>query len=502
MPSNWKFDYRPSAELPPLAWVARVSGSNVEVDCGISVRTSPAGFFEGTWVGRPGLESVLDSTTPFGTGMMVRDGELYAIPPGTTMALLYSWPSGEDLLVANTLVGLLAKAGLGLLPDFDYSNLFARTADGLLATPTDLPTSGGPVAYYLFENLHVLPGGRIEVSPKPRESPFSSYSDYLARLNEAVRSAFANAPGYKPVMVVPNGYDSPAVATVAARNGCRVALTFRESRPPAFVNDANDSGEHIGRGLGMGVETFDRTAYLSRSDLPEAEFLASGYTGEEVPYVAMEDALRHTMMLTGDLGGWTWLRADTAEPHPNLSRRDFSACSITEFRLRLDYIDMPIPAFGMTQHPSVVAISNSAEMKPWSVGGYYDKPIARRMIEEAGFERGSFAATKRASTALIHQHAAAHLAPATVTSVRDFAAAEGRTIDLTERRRPSRLERGLLRGLRKMRMARLAAPLDARQLRIIQHGGTTGSLLFRWGVAIIRSRYAELAHMEKPSAAD
>jgi len=94
------------------------------------------------------------------------------------------------------------------------------------------------------------------------------------------------------------------------------------------------------------------------------------------------------------------------------------------------------------------------------------------------------------------------MAPASVTSVRAFAAAEGRTIDVSERRRPSRLERGVLRGLLKMHMTRLAAPLDARQLRIIQHRGTTGSLLFRWGVANIRSRYSELARTEKPSAAD
>lgn len=489
MASSWQFVYRPNGELPPLAWVARIHNYVVECDCGTSVRTEPDGFFEGTWVGGPDLASALDSSAPFGTGMISRGAELYAIPPGHTMALLYSWRNGAELLVANTLVGLLAKASLELLPDADYERLFARTAHGLLATPTELPTSGGAVEYHLFENLHVLPSGQIEIAPKPREVPFRSYADYVGRLDAAVKSMFANAPGYKPEMALSNGYDSPAVATLAARHGCRNALTFRESRPPTFGGGADDSGEQIGHALGMDVEVFERTAYLTHDDLPEAEFMASGYTGEEVPYVAMEPALRHVMMVTGDLGGWTWLRSDELDPHPHLSRKDFSACSVTEFRLRLDYIDMAIPMFGMTQLPSIAAITNSPEMRPYSVGGYYDKPIPRRMLEEAGFARGSFAATKRASTALIHQYGAALMAPASIRSLREFAAAEGRKVDLSPRRRPSRVDRGLMRLFRMMHMRRLAAPFEAHQRNIVRHRPDTGNLLFRWGVANIRSRY-------------
>lgn len=489
MAINWQFVYQPNGELPPLAWVARIHGHVVECDCGTSVRTESTGFFEGTWVGPSALESALDATAPFGTGIISRGAELYAIPPGNTMALLYSWRNGDELLVANTLVGLLAKAGLELLPEVDYQGLFARTAHGLLATPTELPTSGGPVEYHLFENLHVLPGGQIEIAPKPREAPFRSFADYVGRLDAAVNSAFANAPGYKPVMALSSGYDSPAVATLAARHGCRHALTFRESRSPAFGGDADDSGEQIGRTLGMSVELFERTEYMTNDDLPEAEFMASGYTGEEVPYVAMEQALRHSMMVTGDLGGWTWLRSDELDPHPHLSRKDFSACSVTEFRLRLDYIDMPIPMLGMTQVASIAAVANSPEMRPYSVGGYYDKPIPRRMLEEAGFARGSFAATKRASTALIHQQGAALMAPASVISLVEFAAAEGREVDLSPRRRPSRVDRGLMRLLRTMHMRPLAAPFEAHQRSIVRHRSDTGNLLFRWGVANIRSRY-------------
>jgi hypothetical protein len=488
--TEWRFDYHPSPDLPPLAWVARARHPVVEVDCGTSVQREEIGFFEGTWVGDSSLASVLDSTAPFGSGMVARGPELYAVPPGHTMALLFSWRHGNAALIANTLVGLLAKAGLELLPDVDYQALFARTAHGLAGTPTELPTSGGPAQFHMFENMRVLPDGRLEQSPKPRERPFRDYDDYVNRLEAGLASAFANAPGYEPVIALSSGYDSPAVAVLAARHGLRHALTFRESRPPSFTRDPTDSGEATAQRLGLSLEFFDRKEYLRRTDLPEAEFMATGYTGEEVPYVAFEDRLRHRIMLTGGLGGWTWIR--TKDAAPDLSRKDFSACSVTEFRLRLDMIDVPIPMLGMTEIESIVAITRSADMRPWSVGGYYDKPIPRRILEDAGFPRGSFASSKRAATALIHQQGEALMAPASVVSVRAFAAAEGRTIDLSERRRPTRLDRGLKHLFKTLRLPRLAAPFAERQAKIVQFRPATGTLLFRWGVAMIRSRYEAL----------
>jgi hypothetical protein len=487
---HWQFDYRPSPALPPLAWVARVHGRQIEVDCGTSVRCEESGFFEGTWVGPAGLESVLESTAPFGTGLVARGPDLFAIPPGHTMALLFSWRREGELLIANTLVGLLTKAGVELLPDTDYQGLFARTAHGLRANPTALPTSGGPAEYHLFENLRILPGGHLEQSRKPRERPFVSFDDYVKRLDAALASALVNASGYEPVIALSSGYDSPAVAVLAARHGLRRALTFRESRPPTFTRDPTDSGEAIARRLGLEVQFFDRTEYVRRADLPEAEFMATGYTGEEVPYVAFEHELRHKVMLTGGLGGWTWLRSKV--PSPELGRKDFSACSVTEFRLRLDMIDLPIPMLGMTELESVVAISRSPEMRPWSIGGYYDKPIPRRILEQAGFARGSFASSKRAATALMHVQGAALMAPASVASVRAFAAAEGQVIDLSPRHRPTRLDRGLMKLARMVRLERLTEPLAARQRRIVHHRPRTGSILFRWGVANIRSRYDPL----------
>ena len=46
MAVTWSFDYTPSPALPPLFWLARISGNVVRVSCGTAVRTGERGFFE------------------------------------------------------------------------------------------------------------------------------------------------------------------------------------------------------------------------------------------------------------------------------------------------------------------------------------------------------------------------------------------------------------------------------------------------------------------------
>jgi hypothetical protein len=84
--SNWRFDYRPSAALPPMAWLARIEGRAVTVDCGVAVRRETGGFFEGSWAGPGELERLPAATTVFGSGLVVTGGELVAITPSRRLA--------------------------------------------------------------------------------------------------------------------------------------------------------------------------------------------------------------------------------------------------------------------------------------------------------------------------------------------------------------------------------------------------------------------------------
>ena len=166
---------------------------------------------------------------------------------------------------------------------------------------------------------------------------------------------------------------------------------------------------------------------------------------------------------------------------------------MTEFRLRADFIFVPLPVFGMTEIPSLQEITLSDEMKPWSIGGYYDRPIARRIAEEAGgLPRGSFATIKHAATALVHQDPEGRMAPASVLSVREFAAAEGTQLTLRPRRPLRRRERFVIKASHRLHVDRFGRRLAARQWAMIHQEPRQGSVLFRWGVAVVRPRYATL----------
>jgi hypothetical protein len=70
--------------------------------------------------------------------------------------------------------------------------------------------------------------------------------------------------------------------------------------------------------------------------------------------------------------------------------------SLQEFRLKTGFIHVPVPLLAFTRHADVLRISNSLEMRRWRVGGHYDRPIPRRLVEEAGVPRRAYALEKRA----------------------------------------------------------------------------------------------------------
>jgi hypothetical protein len=462
----------------------------VRVRCGASVRREPGGFFEGTWSGPDAMEALGDRSTVFGSGIVTGDSPLVVTPAHGQAGVFAARTPGETL-VSNSLAGLLAGAGLELDRSADYPGRFMRVIDGLAESPIRLPVTDSKIDFHFHNNLRVGDDGSLVPVAKPREPAFASYSDYRGRLGAALASAIANAPGYAPVVAASGGYDSTAVAVIAAQNDCRRMLTFPEARPAARRRGARDSGEPTAAKLGMDALAFDRLAYLQRDDLPEAEFLATGFSGEDVVFSAFEPHLRGALLITGGQGDTVW-QLDSS-PRQALSRSALDGCSLTEFRLRLDCVYVPLPVFGITEHSSIQAISRSGEMAPWSVGGRYDKPIPRRLAEEAGIERGRFADVKRAASSLIHSDGRSALSVKTVESIAAFAAQEGDRISFPGRRLGRAADRALVRLARLVGMRRTAEIIQRRQRRRLHFETPLGTLLLRWGVSVVARRYASLA---------
>ena len=288
------------------------------------------------------------------------------------------------------------------------------------------------------------------------------------------------------VVSLSSGYDSTAVAALAAPLGCLRAVTFTEGKPVRGSTSLVDSGASAAAALGMGVESFDRLAYLARTDLPEAEFLASGMSGEDVVMATMDQSLRRTMLLTGSES----FRLKGNPFKPGLHRGDLSAASLTEFRLRLDFVHVPILFMGASEQPSLTRIIQSPEMRPYVVEGRYDKPIQRRLAEDAGIPRGTFATVKRRASATIHSDGLAAMSAVSVASVRAFAAAEGRSVETPSRFAVRRWHRFVLRHQRSLRIGRFVRTLEARRQALTHHEPAVGSILLRWAVSVMRPRYA------------
>jgi len=506
--TDWRFDFHPQPTMPPLAWVAVVQPGLAAVHHGASVRTAGAAFFEGTWAGPSDLSALPEATTVFGTGMVTRGDQLIAIPPSHHLECLYVARAsdvhvGDALVVSNSLPGLLAATGLELDPHADYSKVFlgAVKAVWLIDEPRDgelrlrhqrfeIPTKTNPITGWYVENLVIRPNLSIGTRRRPREAPFASFADYKSRLTAATASLIANGRPYEPVVSLSGGYDSAAVAAVAGAAGTTRAVGFETARPVRHADDA-DSGARTAAALGLEFVARDRLAYLARSDLTEADLLASGMAGEDLIFLGLEPEIRRSIFLHGYWAGTEFAFHDR-HAWQHVSPITTSGADFTEFRLRSDFFNVPLPVFGAIRTSDAPNLLDRAEMDPYRVGGKYDRPIPRRLAEEAGVRRGTFAVTKRAANVLPPREGMAAFTPAARESIARFAATQGGHAECRTRRPFSRYERGLLRAAQRLHLSPLAHALGRRQASLAHFEPRLGNLLFRWAVSVVAERYEQI----------
>ncbi|MEP7361064.1 MAG: hypothetical protein ABI744_05730 [Chloroflexota bacterium] len=499
--AQWHFIIRAQPTMPALAWVAAVRPGEVSVDCGTSVRTFDNGLVEGTWVGPADPALLPDSTTVFGSGLVQRDGALIAIPASHHLECIYFARLADVLVVSNSLPGLMTAAGLQLERGVNYSDVFHEMCEGcwliddvapgglqLRHQHSLIPTTTVPITAWHVENLVIEPDLRVRAERRPRETAWHSFAEFNERITRAAESLLAN--GHRPsVVALSGGYDSAAVAAIVARVGVRRAAGFTNARPAANTDDVTDSGADIAAALGMEFVGVDRLAYKNRTDLAEADFLATGMPGEEMIFLGIEPETRGGLLFNGYWAGTEWAEA-TRNSWRNVAPITTSGAGIGEYRLKADFAWVPLPVFGAIRTEDAPSLLDLPEMDPYRVGGNYDRPVARRLIEEAGLKRGTFATAKRAVNVLPARDGPDVFSTAARESIAQFAAANGETLDWHRRRPFSRYERALARAAQRLGLRALAGPLELRQERLIHFEPTFGNLVLRWAVSIVSARYA------------
>jgi len=503
-----RFSFQRHDELPRLAWCARLERGSpvVRVDHGPWVETHAAYFFEGAWnrgfaEGRPSLATVC-----LGSGAeLAGSDEIRFVAPTHMLERVHAIEVSDTLWVSNSLVFLLAASGEELDEHYPFYHfdLMTNMRGYRRYLPSVRLKSGRELRVFFHTNVLVGSNLQMRTEDKPIPDNFGDYSDYMVRLRRVVSEVTANAADrarqrqYTPLATISSGYDSPACALLAKEVGCTEAVTFGQARSGYAEDD--DSGREIADVLGLNVHEFDRTSYRSLETLPEAEFLAYGAGGEEVVFSPMEKLLPGRVLFTGYLGDAVWNRV-SGRVNTELLMLYPGGSSLGEFRLRTGFIHFPVPTAGYIRHPSVYAISNSAEMKPWALGNDYDRPIPRRLLEEVGVPRAAFGRTKKAITQPLWNTEALReiMAPRSYGDFAEFVTPLDRFTGPMDAVR-FRLMRGLYEtNLRvNWRLMRVARALGVRMTetplideRYSRDRGPS-SYTFHWGVARTLPRYAQ-----------
>ncbi len=400
------FEFCRDASLPRLSWLAvlRKGDPTIRVIHGDWVETGEGFFMEGAWDGHFPDGAIHKALALAGSGgKLTNQGALFCAPFHTLGRVhVLKDPAVGLTFVSNSFAVCLVASGHSLRLDYPlyWRDLYSIVL-GTGAARRHVPLTDGRIYLVYARNIEVGTDGTMKFEDKALPPAFSSFRDYYAFLVDTLKAIAINAASedlqvrYRLLATVSSGYDSPACAAIGLHVGCREAVTLEE---PEQRHGGGDSGREIASYLGPSVTSANGSQYRDRSDLVEAEFFASDVTGEDVRFAAFEEVFQGRILLTGFHGDTIW--APHKQPSIDIKRGDVSGTSLEEFRLRTGFVNLPVPFLGALRHPDIHGISNSPEMRPWRLGRSYDRPIPRRIVEEAGVPRGLFGQRKRVQSVL------------------------------------------------------------------------------------------------------
>lgn len=391
-------------DWPALAWAARIGrDGSVAAVAGAAVEETEGGLSAAAWSGPYGESSPFGAAHAIGTALRVGPGRIEALCGNAGPDVLFLHRGPEGVVLANSLPAALALAEDAPLPRYPFYNhdlMAYLLGGGPIGRP--LPLLCGTLTPCYRGIALDGPDARPLPLPPSAAPGFADFAAYRALLVAETAAILANAADparrqrFRPIATLSSGYDSVASAVIAREAGCAEALTWREASmaEPGTL----DSGEEIAARLGLPVVALETHAYRRRDDLPEVEFAAAGYGGPQAIMAGSEPHLAGRLIVTGFAGDILWAR-DHGLRRPPRGPAICGGFSAVCFHLRLPALALAVPMLGAAEDPAAVgALSRAAEMAPWTLGGDYDRPIPRRIAEEAGLPRGSFARRKLMAT--------------------------------------------------------------------------------------------------------
>lgn len=397
-----KLDYCINRKIPKLSWCAVLhKGSDMaEIECGVGVEQKEDWFVEGGWCGSFTKGEFEKNIFFLGTGGKCQsDGILFATP-NHSLERLHMIEREDRIYVSNSMAFVLAKSNSNFDINYTgYEKVFHSILNGIDKYQKKVPLKETDRKCYVlyYCNVKIDRNFKKTISRKQEHSPFDSYEEYIQSLNQDMVKLYGNLKDvgrrqkYGITTTISRGYDSAACAAVARNLGCNTAVTF--DRPEKY---AEDEGSKIAEALGYkNVLKKDAEEYLRRSDFTEAEYIAGGELGTGIVFSSFDKEFENKLVFIGEGGDRFWDR-NAVDVNAVLRFKDeyYSGSTLLEPRLRIGYIYCPLPFYCAVCWPSLYKISRSAEMKRWTLNNTYDRPIPRRILEEAGVDRDLFGIEK------------------------------------------------------------------------------------------------------------
>jgi hypothetical protein len=409
------FDYRLTPELPKLAWLADFDRDHCRaiIHHGSAVETRPTFFVEGVWDRPFGLGELASTDCVFGSGAVVMDETIVFVPSTSTTDYLYHHLSETCLVVSNSLPLLLAFLGDELDPQFlDYAAINQSIRMGIRDYNPVIPTRKGSVRRIMHMNLEISQREMREID-KPLPPPFSTFEDYKGYLVSKLERVFANArdPDRTEPMAVlstqSKGYDSTAINAIAAPIGVDRAFTVSQGKKIGLSADkdrahqVDDDGTEICHRLGIPCTAIDRRAFESRFTY-ETELYSTLDDNTDANFLQIFERINQISVLLAGTLGEIWYDSKTYEASgfrmsSDYVRGDLGNHGLAEVRLIVGFVLVTPIYLGACQREDINRITESPAMDPWRLGTSYDRPIPRRLAEEAGVPREAFGQIKMAS---------------------------------------------------------------------------------------------------------
>lgn len=387
--------------FPALAWVAKFDPGKPEsltVWCGELVERGPNFLVEGVW---PGAfeDGAFDSSELFyGSGVRVAGDSAWFVSSCSTVDRLWSHNAGGVVTISNSLPCLLRTAEIDLLrEDSSYAKAVETVVKGRGYKKSFAVTKGQLQIHY-FENLELRDGVVTVKAKEEHIGSFSNFESYSRFLFETAKSIGENAQDRArswPVNIlstISRGYDSPVASLLAKTAGAKKAFTITSARS---IIPRDDSGAKIAERIGLECEEYTSSRRDFRDEL---WYWAANGSLQDMNFSLFKYPSGPTVMFTGFNGDMVWSRGNKSVSDDYLKRKDSTGLGFCEHRLVKGVIHCPVPFWGIRQVDAIKRVSEADEMKPWSIGGDYDRPLPRRIAEEAGIPREWFGQKKSATT--------------------------------------------------------------------------------------------------------